>query len=99
MPRAAVRGIICEAWPEAQDYINVQIRERDKTHIDLTAAKEGKPAELAVTPQTGQVTPDPDKDDKKMARAAGSGIVDKDSRPPMRPFVYRFRTVASNTAV
>jgi predicted aspartyl protease len=47
---------------EAQGYSNVRITDRDKGHIDVTASKDGKPAKLAVNPQTGQVTPDTDND-------------------------------------
>jgi hypothetical protein len=47
---------------EAEGYTNVQIKDHDKTHIDVTAAKNGKPAKLAVNPQSGQITPDTDND-------------------------------------
>jgi hypothetical protein len=48
---------------EAQGYTHVRIRERDKDHIVVTAAKDGKPEKLAVNPQSGQVTPDTGDDD------------------------------------
>lgn len=53
---------------EAQGYTNVQIRERDKGHIDVTAAKNGKSEKLAINPQSGQVTPDSDKRDVVRSR-------------------------------
>lgn len=48
---------------ESQGYSNVQIKERDEDHIDVTATKDGQTMELAVNPQTGQVQPDTDNDD------------------------------------
>ena len=48
---------------EAQGYSNVQIKERDKGHVDVTAAKNGKSEKLSVNPQSGQVKPDTDNDD------------------------------------
>lgn len=48
---------------EAQGYTNVRITEHDKSHIDVTAAKNGKSEKLAVDPGSGQVMPDTDKDD------------------------------------
>ena len=48
---------------ESQGYTNVRITEHGKTHVDATAMKDGKQAKLAVNPQTGQVSPDNDKDD------------------------------------
>jgi Peptidase propeptide and YPEB domain len=55
---------------EAQGYTNVQIKERDKGHIDVTAARNGKSEKLAVNPQSGQVMPDTDNDDRKPEQAA-----------------------------
>ena len=48
---------------EAQGYTNVQIKERDKGHIDVTAARNDRSEKLAVNPQSGQVTSDTDNDD------------------------------------
>ena len=47
---------------EAKGYKNPQITEREKDHIDVKAAKNGKVVRLAVDPQTGAVKPDTDKD-------------------------------------
>jgi hypothetical protein len=48
---------------EGQGYTNVRITEHDKSHIDVIAVRNGKSEKLAVDPQSGQVTPDTDKDD------------------------------------
>jgi hypothetical protein len=50
---------------EAKGYKNPQITEREKDHIDVRAAKNGKVVRLAVDPQTGAVRPDTDKDNDK----------------------------------
>jgi hypothetical protein len=42
---------------------NIQIRQRDKDHVDVTATKNGKVEKLAVDPQSGAVKPDTDNDD------------------------------------
>lgn len=47
---------------ESEGYSNVQIKEHDKGHVDVTATKNGKTEKLAVNPQTGQAMPDTDKD-------------------------------------
>lgn len=48
---------------QAQGYSNVQIKEHDKDHVDVSATKDGKRMELSVNPQTGQAHPDTDNDD------------------------------------
>lgn len=48
---------------EAEGYTNVQIKDRDKSHYDVTATKDGKSEKFAVNPQSGQIMPDTDKDD------------------------------------
>ena len=48
---------------ESEGYSNVRITDHDKSHVDVTAARNGKSAKLAVNPQSGQVTPDTDNDD------------------------------------
>lgn len=47
---------------ESEGYSNVQIKEHDKNHVDVTATKNGKSEKLAVNPQTGQSTADTDED-------------------------------------
>jgi hypothetical protein len=47
---------------ESQGYTNVKITEHDKSHIDVTATKNGKTEKLAVNKTTGAVTEDEDKD-------------------------------------
>ncbi len=48
---------------QGQGYTNVQIREHDKDHVDVTATKNGKVEKLAVDPQSGAVKADTDNDD------------------------------------
>jgi hypothetical protein len=40
----------------------VLITEHDKSHVDVKAATDGKPAKLAFNPRTGQASADNDKD-------------------------------------
>jgi predicted aspartyl protease len=47
---------------EAKGYTNVKITHHEKSHVDVTATKNGKTMKLAVDPQTGAVRPDTDKD-------------------------------------
>jgi hypothetical protein len=42
---------------------NIQIRQHDKDHVDVTATKNGKVEKLAVDLQSGAVKPDTDNDD------------------------------------
>jgi hypothetical protein len=48
---------------QGQGYTNVQIREHDKNHVDVTATRNGKVEKLAIDPQSGAVKPDTDNDD------------------------------------
>jgi hypothetical protein len=48
---------------ESEGYTHVRIRERGKTYVEVTAAKDGKAEKLAVDPQSGQVMPEQDDDD------------------------------------
>ena len=48
---------------QGQGYTNVQIRQHDKDHVDVTATKNGRVEKLAVDPQSGAVKPDADNDD------------------------------------
>ena len=48
---------------QGQGYTNIQIREHDKNHVDVTATKNGKVEKLAVDPQSGALKPDTDNDD------------------------------------
>ena len=47
---------------QADGYTNVKVGDHDKSHIDVTATKNGKMEKLAVDPQTGAVKPDTDED-------------------------------------
>jgi hypothetical protein len=47
---------------QSEGYTNVQVTNHDKSHIDVTATKNGKTEKLAVNPQTGAAMPDEDKD-------------------------------------
>jgi hypothetical protein len=46
---------------ESEGYGNVQIKEHEKNHVDVTATKNGKTERLAVNPQTGQARADTDR--------------------------------------
>jgi hypothetical protein len=50
---------------QSEGYSNVKITEHAKSHIDVTATKDGKTEKLAVNRTTGAVTQDNDKDDDK----------------------------------
>lgn len=47
---------------EGQGYRDIHISRHEKSHIDVRASKNGKAEQLAVNPQTGQVSPDTDND-------------------------------------
>ncbi|HEX4178810.1 MAG TPA: PepSY domain-containing protein, partial [Rhizomicrobium sp.] len=47
---------------QSEGYTNVKITEHDKSHIDVTATKDGKTEKLAVNRSTGAVAEDDDKD-------------------------------------
>jgi hypothetical protein len=47
---------------QSEGYSNIKVTEHDKSHIDVTATKNGKTEKLAVNPSTGAVTQDQDKD-------------------------------------
>lgn len=47
---------------QSEGYTNVQVTKHDKSHIDVTATKNGKTEKLAVNPQTGALTSDSDDD-------------------------------------
>jgi len=47
---------------ESEGYTNVRIRERGKTYVEVTAAKDGKTEKLALNPQSDQVIPERDDD-------------------------------------
>lgn len=47
---------------QSEGYSNVKITEHAKSHIDVTATKDGKTEKLAVNRSTGAVAEDDDKD-------------------------------------
>jgi hypothetical protein len=47
---------------QSEGYSNVKIAEHAKSHIDVTATKDGKTQKLAVNRSTGAVAEDDDKD-------------------------------------
>ncbi|HEY4042072.1 MAG TPA: PepSY domain-containing protein [Rhodopila sp.] len=47
---------------QSEGYSNVKITEHAKSHIDVTATKDGKTEKLAVNKSTGAVAEDDDKD-------------------------------------
>jgi peptidase YpeB-like protein len=47
---------------EAEGYSNIKVTEHAKSHIDVTASKNGKTEKLAVDPRTGTAKPDEDED-------------------------------------
>jgi capsular polysaccharide biosynthesis protein len=60
---AAMTDTAIQQKLQGQGYTNIQIRQHDKDHVDVTATKNGKVEKLAVDPQSGAVKPDTDNDD------------------------------------